>query len=53
MMSLKELVEELQELMADEGPDLEVISVDPETGEQFTPIISVMTYKDGVRRMRI
>lgn len=52
-MTIKELIEELTEMMGEEGEALEVVAIDQETGETYTPVIAIGPDKDGVRRMRV
>jgi hypothetical protein len=52
MMTLRELIEELQAIEREEGPGIEVVATSAETGETFTPVIAVGP-DDGVRRVFI
>ncbi len=53
MMTIKALIEELTEIAGEEGDELEVVATDHESGETYTPVISIGPDKDGVRRMRV
>lgn len=50
-MTLKEYIEVLTDLAEEEFDTLEVVATDPDSGETYTPVISVGPDKDGVRRM--
>ena len=51
-MTLRELIETLNEIAGEEGDQLEVVA-HGEVGEGYTPVISVYTAKDGVRRVYV
>lgn len=52
-MTLKEYIEALQELSTDEtcGEQIEVVAWDDKFGESYSPVTSVRSDKDGVRRL--
>lgn len=54
-MTLREFIDELLDMAADEtiGETIEVVATDEESGETYTPVISIGPDKDGVRRLRV
>lgn len=52
-MTIKDLIEELTEIMSEEGPDMEVVARNQETDEPYTPVLAWGPDKDGVRRLSI
>jgi hypothetical protein len=52
-MTLKEFIEELTDIASEVGEEVEVVATNNESGETYTPVISVGTDRDGVRRLRV
>lgn len=54
-MTLREFIECLEDIVADEpqGDQIEVVATDAESGETYTPVISLGTDPDGIRRVRV
>lgn len=52
-MLLTEFIVELTEIAVEEDRPVEVIATDPVTGEEYTPVISIYTAKDGRRLMTV
>jgi hypothetical protein len=52
-MTLREFIQCLEDLVSDDaaGDSIEVVATNPETGETYTPVISVGPDRDGVRRL--
>jgi hypothetical protein len=54
-MTLREFIECLEFMVRDEphGDQIEVVATDADTGEIYTPVISLGTDHDGVRRVHV
>lgn len=54
-MTLREFIDSLEDLASDipEGDQIEVVAIDHESREPYTPVISVGVDRDGVRRLSV